>query len=249
MCDVNHIERRGVCLGSFHPVQMEFDVSYPRLATCLPDPSRHDFFHNAHKALRLGHCRMLAELGSHDFGREDETRALIQKLRGLIDLCRMHLQGEAREIHTAIEARKPGASLHKAADQARWEQCFTELQSLIRAVEVATPSRRNIAGQSLYQHYALFAAADIAQMHEEETQLLSALHCSFSDTELIALEERICKATPESMMTSHLALMMPALNQPERTKLIEKLQASVPDCAASNFLRSQDVTQTPVSQA
>ena len=225
LCDANHISCGSHCLGCADLVHMEFDVSYPRLGTCLPDPNRHDFFHNAHKALRLGHCRMLVELGSHDFDRVDDTRALLQRLNGLIALCRSHLQCEIREIHTALEVRKPGAGRRAARDQAGWEQSVAELQSLIRAVVVATPARRNIAGQSLYQCYALFAAADMAQMHEEETQLLSALHEAFSDDELIAMEERICGGIPAPMMASHIALLMPALNEAERSRLPPRLQS------------------------
>lgn len=207
---------------------MEFHVSFPRFAACLPDPNRYNVFNNTHKALRLGHCRMLSELGSHDFSDEAQTRSLMKKLRDQISLCLSHLQVEVREIRAALAARGPAPTLKSTGEYAGREQALAELQSLIRAVEVATPARRHGVGQSLYQRYALFAAADMAQMHDEETELLSELQSAFSDDELTAIETRIRDTIPPPMMASQLELMMPALNHIERGLLLEKLQSALP---------------------
>ncbi len=81
-----------------------------RIATNGPDETRYNFYHGIHKALRLGHCRMLAALGANDFTHEDKTKALLSELRGLMILAKSHLEGENREIHAALEQRAPGAS-------------------------------------------------------------------------------------------------------------------------------------------
>jgi hypothetical protein len=207
---------------------MENEMSQPRAAASLPNESRHNFYHAIHKGLRLGHCRMLAALGSHDFGNEPKTRALLEELRSLIGLGRSHLEGENREIHSALEARKPGASSHAADDHHHHELAFAELESLIRAVEAAAQGNRNRAGNALYKRYATFAAADMEHMHEEETELLSALQDAFNDDELQAIEGRIVSAIPPQKMMAYMRLMMPALNHPERVGMLSKLQSAMP---------------------
>lgn len=203
-------------------------MSQPRAAAALPNEGRYNFYHNIHKALRLGHCRMLAALGAHDFGNEVTTRALLEELRLLITLGRSHLEGENREIHAALEARRPGASSHAADDHRHHEQAFAELESLIRAVEAATQGNRNRAGNALYKRYAVFAAADMEHMQEEETELLFALQETFSDDELQAIEGRIVSAIQPQKMMAYMKLMMPALNHPERVSMLLKLQTAMP---------------------
>ncbi len=211
-------------------------MSHPRLTGCLLDASRHNFYHSMHKALRLGHCRMLAELGAHDYSSADETALLLQRLRELIGLDRAHLDGENREIHPALETRQPGATAQVAEDHAHHEQAFAELESLIRAVEVAIASRRPLAGQALYQRFALFAAADMEHMYAEETELLSALHTAFNDEELIAIEARMLTANAPDTLAAYTALSMPALSQVERVELLQKLQRELPDAAFDGLL-------------
>lgn len=203
-------------------------MSQLRTTASLPNESRHNFYHNIHKGLRLGHCRMLAALGSQDFGNETTTRALMAELRLLINLGRSHLEGENREIHSALESRRPGASSRAADDHRHHEQAFAELESLIRAVEAATQGNRNRAGNALYKRYAIFAAADIEHMHEEETALLCELQEAFSDDELHAIEGRIVSAIAPQKMMAYMKLMMPALNHPERVGMLAKLKSAMP---------------------
>jgi len=192
------------------------------------DASRHDFYHVVHKGLRLGHCRMLATLGSHDFTDRPATVALLAKLRLLIELGRGHLEAENREIHSAIEARAPGASDHAAEDHDEHEQWFAELATLITAVEEAETKARTEAGRTLYKRFALFAAHDLAHMHEEETELLATLQGAFADDELMAIEGRIVAAIPPAKMANYLKLMVPAINPQERAGFVAKLKAGLP---------------------
>lgn len=215
-------------------------MSHPRLAGFLPDASRHNFYHSMHKALRLGHCRMLAELGAHDYARAEDTATMLQKLRELIGLDRAHHDGETREIHAALETRQPGAAAQAAEDHAHHEQAFAELESLIRAVDVAIASRRPLAGQALYHRYALFAAADMEHMYAEETEVLSALHAAFSDAELIAIEARMVGAIAAPEMAAYLSLVVPALNQGERAAFLTRMRTALPDMAFAGMLAESD---------
>ena len=211
-------------------------MSHPRLAAFLIDASRHDLYHGIHKALRFGHCRMLAELGALDFTNAPVTQALLQKLRDLIGLCREHLDGENREVHKALEARKPGITAYVAQEHTSHVRALAELESLIRAIDVATPARRPLAGQALYQRYALFAAADMEHMYVEETEVLNALHAAFTDAELIAIEAHILPANAPEKLKACTALMMPALNHAERVEMLKKLKRDLPKTAFNRLL-------------
>ena len=206
------------------------------MATNNPDETRHNFYHAIHKALRLGHCRMLAALGSHDPRDARQTARLMAELRTLLMLAASHLEGENREIHAALEERAPGASAHAAEDHDDHERSFVELEALIRAVEEAAPLARARACHALYRRYAVFAAEDLAHMHAEETELLAALHRSFSDEELHAIEGRIVAAIPPHKMAGYMALMAPALNHCERVELLAKLRQALPEAAFEGLL-------------
>lgn len=211
-------------------------MSYPRLTKCLPNESRHNFYDHFHKALRLGHCRMLAELGAQDFSVDAGTRQLMEKLNRLLELSRTHLECEASEVHPALEARRPGITITAAQDLAGHRNALAELESLIRSVKVATPSRRNIAGQALYRCYALFAASDMAHMDAEETELMAVLHEAFTDDELRAMETSMIRAIPPQEMAGFMELMMPALNDPGRMAVLARLQCAMPQAEFTALL-------------
>lgn len=199
-------------------------MAFPRLSTCLPDDKRHNFYDGFHKALRLGHCRMLASLGSHDFSDMQRSRGLLAELRQFITLGRLHLAVEDSAIHAALEARRRGAGAAARQEHAGHNEALSELESLIRSVEVATTARRSIAGHALYRCYALFAAADMSQMNDEETKLLGLLHQLFSDEELTAMEARMLQDIPADALISFISLMMPAQSLAERVEFLKGLR-------------------------
>ena len=194
----------------------------------MPNSHRHNFYHAIHKALRLGHGRMLAAIGSTDFSNAAAAVRTIDMVREFLMLGRSHLEGENREIHAALEVRVPGASAHAADDHEGHEQSFAELETMLRAIEMAPAAEKNRAALVLYHRYALFAAHDFEHMHEEETELLAALHEAFTDDELRAIEGRIVAAIPPAKMAAYLKIMMPAMNQPERSGMLEHMRDAMP---------------------
>lgn len=202
----------------------------------VTDGTRYNFYRNIHKALRLGHCRMLAALGALDYGNLQHTNAVMADLRALMAMGRGHLDGENREIHAALEERAPGASAHAAGDHLAHEQGFAEIEDTIGAIEAAPPCERDLLGRRLYRRYALFMAHDLAHMDIEETELLGTLHEVFTDQELLAIEGRIVAAVPPQKMAAVMMLMAPALNHGERVALFGKLQKAMPEQAFDGLL-------------
>lgn len=202
----------------------------------VPDETRYNFYRNIHKALRLGHCRMLPALGCLDYRDSARTAAVMSELRHLMAVGRGHLEGENREIHAALEQRAPGASAHAADDHDGHEASFAEIEAMISAIEQAAVAERDLLGRRLYHRYALFVAHDLEHMDIEETELLMALHQAFTDDELKAMEARIVAAVPPQKMAAVMMLMAPALNHGERVDLVARLQKALPEQAFNGLL-------------
>lgn len=202
----------------------------------VPDETRYNFYRNIHKALRLGHCRMLPALGSLDYRDRARAEAVMADLRNLMAVGRGHLEGENREIHAALEQRAPGASSHAADDHEDHERSFAEIEEMIVMIEQAPLPERELLGRRLYRRYAVFVAHDFDHMDIEESELLMALHEAFTDDEMKAIEDRIVAGVPPQKMAAVMMLMAPALNHSERVDLVAKLQKALPEPAFEGLL-------------
>ena len=193
----------------------------------MPDGSRHNPFHLLNKALRFGPCRVLTRLGAHDFSASPGEWQLARLAR-LIAVVRSLGEGETRYLMEGLAARLPEPAAAAPETSAGQAAALAELHSLIRAVRVATPERRPIAGQSLYRCYALFAAADLARMDRQETELLAVLHRAFDDAQLRALEAELAAATLEAHPRYFDALLRSALSAAEHARLTARAIGAEP---------------------
>lgn len=201
-------------------------MPYPRLTKCMPDERRHNPFHSLHKLLRLAHCRMIAELGAQDFAAGDGAARLMLRLAQTLELNRAAAEARNEALLPLLGAH----CLESAAacqDLACHLTAIAELQSLIRAFNVATPPRRAAAGRTVYRCYALFGAADMGRMDREETTLLASLHQLLGEEELHALEERTLAALPPDKLQGLMQLALLALTPDERQQLLARLQRAV----------------------
>ena len=195
-------------------------MPYPRLTKCMPDERRHNPFQVLHKALRHGHCRLLSDLGAADFGDEAGAADLVSRLAGFLRLDRAVLAATAT-------LPRPAEEPPLVRDQSGHLAALSELDSLMRAVAIATPQRRPAAGRALYRCFALFAACDMARMDGQETALLGGLHQAYGDEQLRAMESEVFRRLPAEELESVLRLMLPALSPPELEAALGRLQNDV----------------------
>ena len=190
-------------------------MSYPRLTKCMPDETRPNPFHLLHKALRFGHCRMLAELGAQDFGDDAGAARLLVKLAGHLDLHRAVAEARQAALLEALAAHGLRVEATACQDHAGHLTALAELASLVRAVNVAAPQRRRLAGRSIYRCYALYTSSDMARMDEDETLLLATLHDSLPDDALRGIEGRCFALLAPAYFEALLHLLLPALSTVE----------------------------------
>lgn len=199
-------------------------MSYPRLTKCMPDETRHNPFHLLHKALRFGHCRMLCELGAQDFGEDAVASRVLPQLVRQLDL--FQAVAEARQAALLGALARHGIEVPPSTidDHASHMAALAELQSLVRAVNVAAPQRRRLAGRSIYRCYALYTSADMERMDEEETILLTALHQGLEEDDLRAIAGRTFGGLAPRHFEQITALLLPALSTAELEVLLGELR-------------------------
>lgn len=199
-------------------------MSYPRLTKCMPDETRHNPFHLLHKALRFGHCRMLCELGAQDFGDEAVANRVLPQLVRQLSLFRAVAEARQSALMDALARRGLEMPTATVEDHASHMAALAELQSLVRAVYVAAPQRRRLAGRSIYRCYALYTSADMERMDEEETILLTALQEGLEEDDLRAIAGRTFGGLPPDHFEQIAGLLLPALSTAELEGLLGELR-------------------------
>jgi hypothetical protein len=188
----------------------------------------YDLYAQIHKGLRLGLSTLLVRLGACGGDDAVETAQLLADLRAQLAFSLAHLQHEEAHVHTALEARAPGAAVALESDHDHHRCVFGELELLIAGVEAAEDATRAAALKRLYLRFSLFVAEDFVHMAMEEQQILPVLQSLFTDAELHAIEEAIVSSlSPEKKVFSG-RLMAPAATRAERIEFMATVRETAP---------------------
>jgi hemerythrin-like domain-containing protein len=114
---------------------------------------RIDLYAAVHKGLRGLLCDVLIALGRMDEMDDHEVADVLARMRGALELCKLHLQKENLFIHPVMESRQPGSSAQPAQEHASQEHEFLGLEEAVGALENSpVPVRRRAAAQ-LYRRF------------------------------------------------------------------------------------------------
>lgn len=191
-------------------------------------PSRFDIYSLPHKGIRAALAGALAGAGRLDWRDHEDTAHMVDTVRELATLCRVHLAIEERFIHPAMEARRPGSAGDTAdehrrhlADIDRLEQCALELSHL-------PALRREITARDLYRQLAHFTADNLRHMDREESVNARVLWETHDDAELVALHREIVGAQTPGERRIGLRWMLPHMTPAERATLLGSMRAQLP---------------------
>jgi hypothetical protein len=190
----------------------------------MPDEARPNPFQLLHKALRYGHCHILSQLGAQDFGDDAAGARLLTRLVKQLELYRVVAEARQEALLSTLRERGQELAAATCEDHAAHLTALAELGSLVRAVNVAAPQRRRLAGRSVYRCFALYVSADMERMDEDETLLLTALHQMLADDELRLVEGRSLGCLDPRHFRQLSALLLPALSTAELETLLPLLQ-------------------------
>jgi hypothetical protein len=197
----------------------------PAAAVTANAAPRLDLYSTIHKGLRLFMGDMLARLGRLDLGDPVELETTLAQLGELLALCHQHVVHENQFVHTAIEARRPGASSRIEGEHAQHLDTIAALGADAAALR-ALPDA--VAAHRLYRQFALFVAENLHHMSVEETAHNQALWAAYSDAELLDLHQRLVAAIAPAEMAVVMRWMLPAINPTERAELLGGLQQQLP---------------------
>jgi hypothetical protein len=197
------------------------------VAPSTPAP-RLDLYATIHKALRQFMSHTLQRVGTLDVHDAEQREAVLDGVEALLAQLRGHLQHENDFLHTAIEARRPGAARHTADDHLLHADTLTNLEDEARALRVANDEHRDALAASLYRHLAVFIGENLQHMQVEETQNNAALWALYSDDEIAALHDRLVASIPPDEMALTARWMAAALNPQELAALFREMQQKVP---------------------
>jgi hemerythrin-like domain-containing protein len=203
-------------------------LAAPKPASVAVAPARENLYLVVHKGLRMCMGDTLAAVGRMDPHDEDDVVATLARVRGLLDLCRCHLELEDRHLHAAMEARHPHSAAPTTADHVEQSAALARLDACIEAVEAANDVDRDRVALALYRALALFVAENLEHMQVEETANMEVLWACYSDEELRAIHDAIVGSIAPADLLSYLRWMVPAAAPAERAALLSGVQQGAP---------------------
>ncbi|MFZ2389033.1 MAG: hemerythrin domain-containing protein [Polaromonas sp.] len=207
---------------------------------------RLDLYAGIHKALRALMADTLLAVGRMDADDGLEMAQTSQRVLELLDFCVSHLRHENQFIHTALEARAPGASDGIAHEHEEHERHIAGLSALVGDLLKSPPVERAGAALALYRQLSLFIAGNFQHMHVEETAHNAVLWSRYTDAELAAIHNDLVASIPPEEMMTILRWLVPFMNPAERTAMMADMQAHAP---APAFAAALDTVRPYLTQA
>ena len=179
----------------------------------------------------------LARVGRLDHDDPAEVNATLSQVQSLLEACRSHVAKENTFVHTAIEARQPGATERIGSEHDEHLDAIAGLEAEAAALG-ALPTAG--AALRLYRHLARFIGENYLHMHVEESAHNGALWAAYSDAELLEIHHRILASIDPAEMALVLRWMVPALTPVERAAMLGEMQMQMPPeamCAVLEIVR------------
>jgi iron-sulfur cluster repair protein YtfE (RIC family) len=214
-------------------------------ATSAMGAPRLDMYAGIHKALRALMADTLLALGRMDCDDDLELARTTQQVLALMDACASHLQHENEFIHTALEARAPGASAVIAHEHDDHLAHIGRLAGATTALLGTAAGDRAGAALSLYRELSLFIAENFHHMHVEETAHNAVLWARYTDAELEAIHDALVASIPPEEMMRTVRWLVPFMNPAERTALLADMRAKAP---APAFAAVLDMARAHLTQ-
>ncbi len=192
------------------------------------DAGRYNIYANIHKALRVYMAQTLQLLGAADWSDRTDATGALAELRGLLALCRSHLEHENLYVHAAMDARRPGAAAQTAEEHAHHVSAIDTLLTRAAQLEAAPISLRHGLGHDLYLALAMFVAENYEHMDREETANCRVLWDAYDDAEIHGIEAAlVASMSPEASMQA-LHWMLPNIAHPQRVALLSGMRSHAP---------------------
>jgi hypothetical protein len=199
---------------------------------------RYDIYRLIHKGLRACMTEALTAVGRIDCDDPREVAAAIAQTEAMLDMSLSHLEHENRFIHSAIEARIPGASTHTARDHVHHVASIATMIELCQVLARARGEERRAIADLLYQHLTRFVEENFDHMRHEEVSNNAALWSAYSDEEIHAIQKALVASIPPGQNIHFLRCMVRTISHGERVSLLEGIRSGAPAQIFEGILRA-----------
>jgi hypothetical protein len=184
---------------------------------------RVDVFTGVHKGLRKALFELALQAGATDADSGEELAALADKAGEAFHFLEHHAANEDRFLVPMMEGKAMPQGARLRSEHGVLEEGLNGLK--IRASALArSPATLHV----FYLALNRFIADYLRHIHEEETEVMPALHEALTDEELAGFSRRSVASTPpqdQAMMLSH---MFPAMNPPELKGFFDGVRKGAP---------------------
>ncbi len=187
-----------------------------------------DLYRDIHKGIRADLFALTSAAGSIDPSDPADVRAVAAHLEDTIVLLETHAGHEDTHVGPALTEHLPQLQDTIERDHAVLEGRLADLRTWA-ADAVATPSgMRRAPVQRLYVELASFTSAYLAHQDIEERIVMPELDRVIGLEAVAAIHQAIIASIPPADLAQSLALMLPAMNNDDRTELLGGMQAGAP---------------------
>jgi hypothetical protein len=187
-----------------------------------------DTYRDIHKGIRADLFALTGEAGRIDPSCPADVRAVAAHLDATVDLLVTHAGHEDTHVGPVMAEQLPDLAETIERDHAVLEGRLVDLQAWARDA-VQSPADETRGGvQRLYVELASFTSAYLAHQDLEERVVAPELHRVLGVEGVLAIHQAIIASIPPELMATSLALMLPAMNNDDRTELLGGMQAGAP---------------------
>jgi len=191
---------------------------------------RHNFYKEIHKGIRTLAHSVTEQAGRTDFGDAEEVARLRQAVERAFAVFESHAAHETAFITPVLQEYAPSLAAESDAEHRAQELRLRDLRAAL-ALAAGAGERAPAFGHAFVVGLSRFVGEMLVHMADEEERLMPALQAALDDAALLGIHQALLASLPPEEKAQSVALMLPALNAPERTEMLAGIRAVAPPAA------------------
>ncbi len=187
-----------------------------------------DTYRDIHKGIRADLFDLTGSAGRIDPSCPADVADLARHVDQTVDFLVVHAGHEDTHLVPVMSELLPDLNATIQRDHAELEGRLVDLQGWARTAVSAPEGETRGEVQRLYIELASFTSAYLAHQDLEERVVAPELHRVIGADGVLAIHQSILASIPPDQMAASLALMLPAMNNDDRTEMLGGMQAEAP---------------------
>jgi|SRR4051794_37696183 hypothetical protein len=208
-----------------------------------------DTYRDIHKGIRADLFDLTGTAGRIDPSCPGDVADVARHLDQTVAFLVTHAGHEDHHVGPVMAELLPDLNATIEHDHAVLEARMEDLQAWARAAVGAPEGETRGEVQRLYIELASFTSAYLAHQDLEERVVNQELQRVLGPEGVLAIHQAIIASIPPDEMAASLAIMLPAMNNDDRTEMLGGMQAGAPPevfagvwSLAGSVLEARDVT-------